>query len=602
MMPTDPSATALALAKPLQRGPYERVQRAYVARSIAELLHERLLEAHVDGNTLRLDAGNGVVWTCRAWARALDFWHVDAASLERREGGRPTRAADAARFFLDFRAAIGMDAFTLAKFLEETAQTLYADACILERGRPTAETLAYADHQAIERAMEGHPWILVNKGRLGFGAPEQRQLAPEAGKAQALIWLAARKEAAECHTVRGLAYRAFLAHELGPELDALEARMRALGLEPEGHVLLPVHAWQYTQKIVVQYAEEIARGRLVPLGASSESYVPQQSIRTFQNAQHPERCFVKTALSILNTGQIRGLSPAKLRRAPLVTEWIRARLGEDETLKRLGTELLGEIATVTYEHPAYAALAGAPYQFNEQLGVLFRESPAARLAPTESLATMAALLYVDDSGEALVTALARRAGVTIEAWVEAYLEAYLTPLLHCFFAHETFFVAHGENTILVLENGLPVRVVLKDLVEEVQVSPRVRRTLAPELADLFYELDEALIPLFVLTDVFDGFFRYLADVLATHGGLAEATFWRLVARTVRRYEAQHPTLAASFARFDLWVPEFPRFCLNKYRLVLFGYADTAHNVVDTDPKFAGTLVNPIAALRNEVAP
>ena len=44
----------------------------------------------------------------------------------------------------------------------------------------------------------------------------------------------------------------------------------------------------------------------------------------------------------------------------------------------------------------------------------------------------------------------------------------------------------------------------------------------------------------------------------------------------------------------LFVPTFPRFCLNKYRLVLFGYADVADNVLDLDPKFDGVLENPIA--------
>src|SRR5690606_35194891 len=104
--------------------------------------------------------------------------------------------------------------------------------------------------------------------------------------------------------------------------------------------------------------------------------------------------------------------------------------------------------------------------------------------------------------EALVAALARRAGLSLAAWLGRYLEAYLRPLLHCFYRHETFFVAHGENTILVLEDGAPVRVVFKDLVEEVQVSPRVRAGMPDELRALVYELPEELVPLHILTDVF----------------------------------------------------------------------------------------------------
>jgi siderophore synthetase component len=252
------------------------------------------------------------------------------------------------------------------------------------------------------------------------------------------------------------------------------------------------------------------------------------------------------------------------------------------------------VASVTYQHPHYAQLSRGPYQFREMLGALWRESAAPFTSPRESLMSMAALLYVDDAGEALVAALARRAGLPLAAWLERYLAAYLRPILHCFYHHETFFVPHGENTILVLEDGAPVRVIFKDLVEEVQVSPRVRAGMPEELRGLVYELPEDLVPLHILVDVFDAFFRYLGDVLATCTEVTEAAFWGMVARTIRAYQADHPELADSFARIDLFRPEFPCYPLNKYRLVYHGYGEAADNVHDLAPRFAGDLPNPIA--------
>jgi siderophore synthetase component len=149
----------------------------------------------------------------------------------------------------------------------------------------------------------------------------------------------------------------------------------------------------------------------------------------------------------------------------------------------------------------------------------------------------------------------------------------------------------------VLRDGVPTRVILKDLVEEVQVSRRHWHELPAELRGLLYDLDEQLIPLFILTDVFDGFFRYLSDVLATHCGLPEARFWRLVAGVVQDYQDEHPELAARFERYDLFCDEFPRYTLNKYRLVYHGYAEVALNVHDLSPRFAGTLRNPLSAYR-----
>lgn len=575
------------------------VNQRYLARAIAELLHERMITAEVEDTTAGLAltiAGDapGVRWRCRARRRALDHWHVEPASVVREVGGR-VEAADAAQVFIDLAATIGTDASTLTHFLEETAQTLFADACIVERGRPRAAVLAEADHQTVEAAMEGHPWILVNKGRIGFSAADLRRFAPEQGRAQSLVWLAAHHERAGFHAVPGVEHDDFFDAQLGPDVTAgFRAR---LGDGAAAYRFLPVNRWQWEHKIAIQLAGDLATGRLVMLGAGPEVYRPQQSIRTYQHASDPGACFVKTALSILNTFQIRGLDPRKLRLAPAVTTWLRGHLGGDPELERSGVILLGEVATVSYHHPLFAQVERGPYQFRELLGALWRESPLPSLQPGETLMSMAALLYVDDDGDAVVAALARRAGLSLDGWLRRYLTAYLTPLLHCFYRHETFFVAHGENTILVLDGGAPTRVVIKDLVEEVQVSRRVRAGLSDELRGLVYDLDDSLVPLHILTDVFDGFFRYLGDVLATHCGFAESRFWRLVGDTVRGYQEAHPELAGAFARIDLFCAEFPCYPLNKYRLVHHGYAEAADNVHDLTPRFAGMLRNPLAVWR-----
>jgi siderophore synthetase component len=589
------------LASALDERTWRTVNQRYLARAIGELLHEDMVDADVDpaaGGARLAIAGDdpAVHWTCIAYRRALRHWHVEPASIRREVNGRAS-TADAAQLFIDLAGHIGGDPSTLTHFLEETAQTLYSDALITSRGRARAEDLVAADHQTIEAAMEGHPWVLVNKGRIGFSAQDLHRFAPENAAPQRLLWLAAHRDRASFHGLPGIEPDRFLDEQLGAEVTAgfrreLAAKVGAI----DPYVLLPVNEWQWNHKIAIQMAGDLASKMLVPVGVGPDPHRPQQSIRTYQNAADPRRCFVKTSLSILNTFQIRGLCPRKLGLVPSVTAWLRQQLGRDAELERSGVILLGEVASVAYRHPLFQQVPRGPYQFREMLGALWRESPLPYLAPGESLMTMAALLHVDDDGDAVVGALARRAGVDLGTWLRRYLDAYLTPLLHCFFRHETFFVAHGENTILVLKDGLPTRVVIKDLVEEVQVSRRVRAGLSAELQSLVYDLDDSLVPLHILTDVFDGFFRYLGDVLATHCGFAEEAFWRLVAEVVRGYQRAHPELAEAFARVDLFAPTFPCYPLNKYRLVYHGYAEAADNVHDLTPRFAAALDNPIAQL------
>jgi siderophore synthetase component len=600
----DPRETILdQYARPLDQQRWRAINRSYIARALAELLHERMITADalaIDGDEHRLIIQGdepAVRWTCVAHRRALDYWHIEPDSVVRSLDG-VSHHADAAQLFLDLQRTIGTNPFTLTHFIEEAAHTLYADACIASRGRPAAAALVDADYQTVERSMEGHPWVLVNKGRIGFDAADLHRFAPEMGARQQLVWLAAQRGRASFHALDGVDHDGFMGAQLGHDVaQAFRARLSEMVDDPHEYVFIPVHAWQWTHKIAIQCAGDIANRTLVPLGVPAHLYTPQQSIRTFLDQSAPDRCYVKTALSVLNTFQIRGLDPRKLALAPRVTAWLASLLGTDSYLQQLGLVMLGEIATVAYEHPIYRQIPDGPYQYREMLGALWRESPYPHLAPGETLATMASLLYVDDDGHAFVQALADRAGLGIEDWTRRYLGAYFRPLLHCFFRHETYFVAHGENTILVLRDGVPTRVILKDLVEEVQVSRRHWHELPDELRGLLYNLDEPLIPLFILTDVFDGFFRYLSDVLATHCGLPEARFWRQVAQVVRDYQDEHPDLAAGFERYDLFCDEFPRYCLNKYRLVYHGYAEVADNVHDLSPKFAGTLRNPLSEHR-----
>ena len=54
----------------------------------------------------------------------------------------------------------------------------------------------------------------------------------------------------------------------------------------------------------------------------------------------------------------------------------------------------------------------------------------------------------------------------MDAWLRRYVDAYLTPLVHCFYAHDLVFMPHGENVILVVQDHVPVRAFMKDIAEE----------------------------------------------------------------------------------------------------------------------------------------
>lgn len=192
----------------------------------------------------------------------------------------------------------------------------------------------------------------------------------------------------------------------------------------------------------------------------------------------------------------------------------------------------------------------------------------------------------------LVGELITASGLAPEAWIERYLGAYFAPLVHCFYAYDLAFMPHGENLILVMKDGVPARVIMKDIGEEIGIL-NGDTTLPEEIGRIAFSVREEMKLNCLFTDVFDCFFRYLAAILDGHGLLAEDRFWRLVADCIHTYQATHPQHRNKYARYDLFVPEFTRNCLNRLQL------NNNQQMLDLlDPEkslqFVGTLQNPLA--------
>ena len=208
---------------------------------------------------------------------------------------------------------------------------------------------------------------------------------------------------------------------------------------------------------------------------------------------------------------------------------------------------------------------------------------------------MAALLHRDRSGAALLPLLVRASGLDVEEWLRRYLGCYLAPLLHCFYQHDLAFMPHGENIVLVLERQVPVAVWLKDIAEEAAIM-NTALPLPEPVQRLAVAVPDELKTLVIFTDVFDGFLRFMAALLASEGACSEDRFWFLVAECVSDYQQAHPQFRERFERYDLFAPEFAHSCLNRLQL-----RNNRHMLDLADPvqglAFAGTLENPIARFR-----
>ncbi|MCX4762343.1 IucA/IucC family siderophore biosynthesis protein [Streptomyces sp. NBC_01275] len=579
---------------------WEKANRLLVRKALAEFAHERLItpEEEPSGQdddqryVVRSDDGL-TYYRYTAVRRALDHWQVDADSITRTRDDveLPVAALD---FFIELKRTLGLSDEILPVYLEEISSTVSGACYKLAKPQPTSAELARSGFQAIETGMtEGHPCFVANNGRLGFGVHEYLSYAPETASPVRLVWLAAHRSRAAFTAGVGIEYESFVREELGERtVERFYDVLREQGLDPADYFLIPVHPWQWWNKLTVTFAAEVARRNLVCLGEGDDEYLAQQSIRTFFNSSRPEKHYVKTALSVLNMGFMRGLSAAYMEATPAINDWLAQLIDNDPVLKSTGLSIIRERAAVGYRHLEYEAATDRYSPYRKMLAALWRESPVPSLAEGESLATMASLVHVDHEGRSVAGAFIEQSGLPPTQWLRSYLTAYYTPLLHSFYAYDLVFMPHGENTILVLKDGVVQRAIYKDIAEEIAVMDP-DAVLPPEVRRLRVEVPEDTKLLSLFTDVFDCFFRFLAADLAAEGILAEDDFWRTVAEVTHAYQEANPELADKFRQYDMFAPEFALSCLNRLQL------RNNRQMVDlADPAGAlqliGTLKNPVA--------
>ncbi|MGI5482670.1 IucA/IucC family protein [Streptomyces lavendofoliae] len=574
---------------------WAHANRLLIRKGLAEFTHERLLTPEPLGqNRYRVLSDDGTTeYRFTSERFALDHWQVDPASISRHRDGEEL-PLDALRFIIELRGSLGLSDEILPVYLEEISSTLSGTAYKSTKPQVPAAELARADFQAVETGMtEGHPCFVANNGRLGFGIDEYHAYAPEAARPVRLIWLAAHRDRTTFTAGAGIDYETFVRAELGDAaVDGFAKTLADRGLDFADYLLVPVHPWQWWNKLSVTFAAEIAQQRLVFLGEGDDRYLAQQSIRTFFNTNDPSKHYVKTAISVLNMGFMRGLSAAYMEATPAINDWLAHLIDHDDVLRAARFSIIRERAAVGYRHLEYEAATDRYSPYRKMLAALWRESPVPTIEDGQRLATMASLLHTDHEGASFAGALIAESGLAPTEWLRRYLDAYLLPILHTFYAYDLVWMPHGENVILVIEDGAVQRAIFKDIAEEIAVMDP-DAVLPPAVERIRVDVPDDTKLLSVFTDVFDCFFRFLGATLAAEGVVGEDDFWRTVAECVKAYQESKPELADKFARYDMFADEFTLSCLNRLQL-----RNNKQMVDLSDPsgalQFVGTLVNPIA--------
>ncbi|MEJ5034757.1 IucA/IucC family protein [Acinetobacter sp. MYb177] len=566
-----------------------------IEMAIAEFLYEEIIQVtDLKDNRYQLTLDDQT-YTFKAQNYLLGHWQIEEGSVRELSVVEDLPAWNLHTFIRAFSNQTEVKPFTKAYLIKEMNNTWLAEAHLFDERRLSSEAALTASHHEIEGMLRGHPWLIMSKGRMGFGYDDYLSAAPELSPTVKVLWLAVHRDLAEFRSTEEWQAGRLYQHELSAEeLANFEQKLHERGCSCRDYFLIPVHAWQWHQWLVPTYANEIVDQRIIELGVGQDDYVPMQSIRTLCNISQPERHYVKLPVSIFNTAVYRGLPSKRNLAAPAVTAWLKQIQSQDSDLKQSGVAFLGEVATLTIHQPCFDQIEGAPYQFKELFGCLWRESVDPMIGTGEQALSQAALLHRDINGQSILAVLIQASGLSPLQWLKRFAEVSVTPLLICLYKYGLAFSPHGENTMLIHANGVPQKMVLKDFIDDVNLVDED----FPELASLPIEGQILLrhpaheLSHFIFTGLFMVHYRYICNVfLQDYPEHSEVEFWQTISSVIDAFHQAHPELAERIEKFAMFRAEFEKICLNRVRLFTTSYNDEAERPV---PVFLDPIANPVS--------
>ncbi|TFD99680.1 IucA/IucC family siderophore biosynthesis protein [Jeotgalibacillus sp. R-1-5s-1] len=481
-------------------------EKRVIRQLLEALLFERLIAYTFDDGVFCISCQDGSEMVIHGRKSAFGRIRLDIGTIRGASGN------------LTFNEILDLLSIT-EPFKDELNRTAHfsADSPILDHRR-------MLNGDRLDSALsEGHPYHPSFKSRIGFTQKDHRCFGPEYGQSFPVMIAAFPKAYLQQSFPDE---KTFFLKEFGTQAEYWLKQC------PEGSALMPVHPWQWQH-----FEHELEAEGVVPIGFTDEYYYASQSVRTLW---HPDKNHVKLSMNMKQTSSMRTIQPENALAAPHVSGWLSGIVENDQGLE--GVKILKEYASCTYESDRFSG---------GEFSAIWRESPESFCSRNESVIPMNALA-VEEQGDVFAGHWIQTFGA--EAWVRQLIRCFVIPVLHLFIRHGVAIEAHAQNSLLVLENGWPKRIMLRDFHDSVEYCHHFLadpadlpdfKSIHPSFnnwaLDEYYEMSSPALLTELITDTL--FVYHLSDfsyALERHQYLKEDRFWEIVHEEIVQWLDCHP--------------------------------------------------------------
>lgn len=326
------------------------------------------------------------------------------------------------------------------------------------------------DYRTSEQSLlYGHPFHPFPKNSKGFSEQDVQKYSPELRTSFQLCYIAVRKD---------VYVQEWVDDEAVMDLhNLLRSHVEPILKEKSGmYGLLPVHPWQYAYISQLSEVQSYFRDeKLILLGSAGPTVYPTSSVRT---VYVPEwNCNIKLSLNMQITNMIRTNSAEQMRRTLDASKYVSQ---HDCFGAEPNTHIAYEtgVATCAFDDEDLTSLftvAYRPIEFDPANTYVLSSLVEAPLPGMRSR---------------LMTLLGGDRDIA-ERWLDRYLQCSLLPIVRAAGEKGIHFEAHLQNTLVTLEDGLPVDFIVRDL-EGVSVDEELISEQERAVSDLlFYSREKA---------------------------------------------------------------------------------------------------------------
>lgn len=588
----------------------EKVESRLIGQLLQTLMYEGVVHYdlnHSNNNTVfstkTIDSnGNAITYECTGLlSNSFDLIRLDYDSLARISKTGERLPVQLHHVLQELLPTVKQSKH-FPDFVSELEQTYIKDLQSRTQEYASSTIPTQLSPEELERHfMDAHSYHPCYKSRIGFSLQENQLYGPEFGAPIKVVWLAINKQCAALGVSKQLDQCQFLRSNVSSGLWQLFTdKITSLEKKSENYRLIPVHPWQWEHVVAPYFSQELSSGELIYIGEDSDQYQAQQSIRTLQNSTNPSKPYLKLSMGITNTSSTRILAQHTVLNGPIITDWLQSLIDTNETAKNLNFVILKEVAGISFNQDNLPD-SRKPQTYGA-LGAIWRESIHQYLDKDETAVPFNGLSHLENQYNTSETKPFIAPWIDqhgLRAWLTQLLRVTVQPIIHMLYAEGVGMESHGQNIVVIMRDGLPTRIALKDFHDGVRYSTThlTRPELAPQLVDVPESHKKLNRNSFIITDDVNAvrdfscdcfFFICLSDLaifLHKHFNLSESLFWEEVADTIFTYQRHHPQLQDRFALFDLFAPTYEVEELTKRRLL-----------GDGEPRFK-TVPNPLHNFR-----